>query len=80
MEDENNQTSPSHLAGQETADREAQAAAAENTEQPDSGAIKEAEQDSFGMDDVMEVLVTDTFPIQSHLVVELQGDGADGKA
>lgn len=34
-----------------------------------------AEQESFGMDDVMEVLVTDTFPIQSDMVVELQGDG-----
>ncbi|XP_076840172.1 zinc finger and BTB domain-containing protein 48 [Brachyhypopomus gauderio] len=38
--------------------------------------------EGFGAEDVMEhtVLVTDTFPIQSDLVVELQGAGADGKA
>ncbi|XP_072552755.1 telomere zinc finger-associated protein [Salminus brasiliensis] len=38
-------------------------------------------EDRFTVEDVMEhtVLVTDTFPIQSDLVVELQGHGADGK-
>lgn len=80
VEDENTQTTGTPPAGQEMADEEVQPAAAENVEEPDSGTMKEAEQESFGMDDVMEVLVTDTFPIQSHLVVELQGDGADGKA
>ncbi|MCI4387652.1 hypothetical protein PGIGA_G00076850 [Pangasianodon gigas] len=80
VEDENTETMSTPPAGQDVADEEAQPAAAENMEQPDSGAVKEAEQESFGMDEVMEVLVTDTFPIQSDLVVELQGDGADGKA
>lgn len=56
-------------AGQDQADE------AESVAQPDSGSMKDAEQESFGMDDVMEVLVTDTFPIQSDMVVELQGDG-----
>ncbi|KAK3547534.1 hypothetical protein QTP86_021508, partial [Hemibagrus guttatus] len=81
VEDENTEpTSPPPTAGQDTADKEAQTAVPENAEQPDSGIPKETKQGSFGMDTVMEVLVTDTFPIQSDLVVELQGDGADGKA
>lgn len=80
VEDENGQSARTPPAGRDAADEEAQPAAAENPEQPDAGVAKEAKQDSFGMDEVMEVLVTDTYPIQSHLVVELQGDGADGKA
>ncbi|KAI4871768.1 hypothetical protein NFI96_010926 [Prochilodus magdalenae] len=54
-------------------------------EQPDYSEMKDAEaaevQDGFTMDDVIEhtVLVTETFPIQTDLVVELQGSGADGK-
>lgn len=81
VEDENAEsTSPPPTAGQDAADKETQQGATESAEQQDSGAAKETEQESFGMDEVMEVLVTDTFPIQSDLVVELQGDGADGKA
>ncbi|KAM9445317.1 telomere zinc finger-associated protein isoform 1-T2 [Clarias gariepinus] len=80
VEDVNTETTPTSTPpeGQDTAGEEAQPAAAENV---DSGAVKEAVQESFGMDEVMEVLVTDTFPIQSEgLVVELPGNEADGKA
>lgn len=81
VEDENTETtSPPPTAGQDTGDDEAQTAVPENAEQLESSVVKETEQESFGMDTVMEVLVTDTFPIQSDLVVELQGDGAEGKA
>ncbi|KAI5096008.1 telomere zinc finger-associated protein [Silurus meridionalis] len=77
VEDENAETTP---AGQEAADEDALSAEEESMVRLDSGGVKESVQESFGMDEVMEVLVTDTFPIQSDLVVELQGDGADGKA
>lgn len=82
VEDEvtSTETTSTPPAEQGTAPEETRPAEAENVERPDSGAVKEAEQESFGMDDVMEVLVTDTFPIQSDLVVELQGGGTDGKA
>lgn len=75
--DENPQITGTPPEGHDAAGEEAQPAVPENPEQSDCGAAKE---ESFGMDDVMEVLVTDTFPIQSHLVVELQRDGAEEKA
>lgn len=81
VEDENAPTTCTPPAGQDTADEQARLGVVENVEHPDSGAsVKEGEQEGFGMEDMMEVLVTDTFPVQSHLVVELQEDGADVKA
>lgn len=77
VEDENPQSTGTPPAGQDAADEEE---APENAVQPHCSAAKEPGQESFGMEDVMEVLVTDAFPIQSHLVVELQRDGAEEKA
>ncbi|XP_066526193.1 telomere zinc finger-associated protein [Hoplias malabaricus] len=56
-----------------------------STEQPGLSETKDTEeaheQDTFTVEDVMEqtVLVTEPFPIQSGLVVELQGAGTDKK-
>ncbi|TSL61238.1 Telomere zinc finger-associated protein [Bagarius yarrelli] len=79
VDNENAETTSPLPEGHDSADEVAQPAAVENTEQPHSGVVKESKQESFGMDDMMEVLVTDTFPIQSDLVVELQSDGTDAK-